>query len=245
MPADESLLVTTVNTKDFAKAGIKTMPTTLAQYSADLNKVKSAGVVQHPLDVPLAAAEGLSTYWYELTSAFGGQVLSSSYKPEFTSANSPGYKAMEWLVSAYKTGLVPKGNLGLLDSQGFSEDMAHNLTASVFSDYSGDVGTVYDVPSSSTVVGDVNYIPTPGANGPAPNLANPDGIGIPTEAKNVSAAVTFIKWFDQASNQAAFAGANGPSEVISGFPLPANVAGLTDLVKSGKVPGATELANAG
>ena len=242
MPADVSLLVTTVNTKDFAKAGIKTMPTTLAQYSADLNKVKSAGVVQHPLDVPLAAAEGLSTYWYELTSAFGGQVLSSSYKPEFTSANSPGYKAMEWLVSAYKTGLVPKGNLELLDSQGFSEDMAHNLTASVFSDYSGDVGTVYDVPSSSTVVGDVNYIPTPGANGPAPNLANPDGIGIPTEAKNVSAAVTFIKWFDQASNQAAFAGANGPSEVISGFPLPANVAGLSDLVKSGKVPGATELA---
>ncbi len=105
--------------------------------------------------------------------------------------------------------------------------MAHNLTASVFSDYSGDVGTVYDVPSSSTVVGDVNYIPTPGANGPAPNLANPDGIGVPAEAKNVSAAVTFIKWFDEPANQAAFAGASGPSQVIPGFPLPANVAGLT------------------
>ena len=90
----------------------------------------------------------------------------------------------------------------------------------MFSDYSGDVGTVYDVPSSSTVVGDVSYIPTPGANGPAPNLGNPDGIGIPAEAKNVSAAVTFIKWYEQAANQAAFAGANGPSEVISGFPLP-------------------------
>ena len=61
MPSDASLLVTTVNTKDFAKAGITTMPTTLTQYTADLNKVKASGVVQHPLDVPFAAAEGLST----------------------------------------------------------------------------------------------------------------------------------------------------------------------------------------
>jgi multiple sugar transport system substrate-binding protein len=243
MPSDVSLLVTTVNTKDFAKAGVKAMPTTLAQYSADLDKIKTAGVVPHPLDVPLAAAEGLSTYWYELTAAFGGQVLSSSYKPEFTSPSSPGYKAMEWIVSAYKSGLIPKGNLDLEDYQGFDDDQAHNLTASVFSDYSGDVGTIYDVPSSSTVVGDVSYIPTPGAKGPAPNLANPDGIGIPAEAKNVSAAVTFIRWYDEPANQAAFAGANGPSEVISGFPLPANDAGLADLVKSGKVPGAAELAN--
>ena len=243
MPSDASLLVTTVNTKDFAKAGITTMPKTLAQYSADLNQVKAKGIVQHPLDVPFSAAEGLSTYWYELTAAYGGQVLSSTYKPEFTSPTSAGYKAMEWLVSAYKSGLVPKGNLDLIDEQGFTIDQAHNLTASVFSDYSGDVGSIYDVPSSSTVVGNVSYIPTPGATGPAPNLANPDGIGIPAEAKNVSAAVTFIKWYDEPANQAAFAGANGASEVISGYPLPANDAGLADLVKSGKVAGAAELAS--
>ena len=91
-------------------------------------------------------------------------MLSSSFKPLFTSPSSAGYKAMEWLVSAYQSGLVPKGNLDLEDYQGFMDDQAHNLTASVFSDYSGDVGTVYDVPSSSTVVGDVSYIPTPGAN---------------------------------------------------------------------------------
>ena len=36
MPSDASLLVTDVNTKDFAKAGITTMPTTFAQYQADL-----------------------------------------------------------------------------------------------------------------------------------------------------------------------------------------------------------------
>ena len=243
MPSDASLLVTTVNTKDFAKAGITSMPTTLARYTADLNALKAKGVVPTPLDIPFAAAEGLSTYWYETTAAFGGQVLSSSYQPEFTSPGSPGYKAMEWMVSAYKGGLVPKGNLDLEDYQGFAQDEAHNLTASVFSDYSGDLGTIYDVPSDSTVVGDVSYIPTPGATSTAPNLANPDGIGVPAEAKNVTAAVTFIKWYDEAANQAAFAGANGSKQVISGFPLPANVAGLNDLVKSGRVPGAAELAS--
>ncbi len=209
MPSDVSLLVTTVNTKDFAKAGVTTMPTTLAQYETDLNKVKTAGVVADPLDIPFTAAEGLSTYWYELTAAFGGQVLTSSYQPEFTSPSSPGYKAMEWMVAAYKSGLVPKGNLDLDDYDGFTEDQAKNVTASVFSDYSGDVGTIYDVPSSSTVVGDVTYIPTPGASGPAPNLANPDGIGIPAEAKNVSAAVTFIKWYEEAANQARVRGSEG------------------------------------
>ncbi len=243
MPSDVSLLVTDVNTKDFAKAGIMKMPTTFSQYQADLTALQTKGIVAHPLDIPFAAAEGLSTYWYETTAAFGGQVLSSSYKPEFSSPSSAGYKAMTWMVAAYKDGLVPKGNLGLEDYQGFSDDEAENLTASVFSDYSGDVGTVYDVPSSSKVVGQIAYIPTPGVTGPAPNLANPDGIGIPASAKNVSAAVEFIKWYDEPANQAAFAGAKGASNSISGFPLPANTGGLAQLVSSGKVPGAAELAN--
>ena len=242
MPSDASLLVTDVNTKDFTKAGITKMPTTFAQYQADLNQIQSKGVVAHPLDIPFTAAEGLSTYWYEMTAAFGGGVLSSSYKPEFTSPSSPGYKAMTWMVDAYKDGLVPKGNLALDDYQAFSDDQAENLTASVFSDYSGDIGTVYDVPSSSKVVGDIEYIPTPGVNGAAPNLANPDGIGIPVTAKHVSAAVEFIKWYDGSVNQAAFAGADGPGTSINGFPLPANNSGLALLVASGKVPGAAELA---
>ena len=110
-----------------------------------------------------------------MTAAFGGGVLSSSYKPEFTSPSSAGYKAMTWMVAAYKDGLVPKGNLALEDYQGFSDDQAENLTASVFSDYSGDIGTVYDVPSSSKVVGDIEYIPTPGVTGPPRTWPTPTG----------------------------------------------------------------------
>ncbi len=81
---DVSLLVTTINEKAFRKAGITSTPTTLGQYQKDLQTLKSKGIVAHPLDIPFAAAEGLSTYWYELTAAMGGQVLSPSYKPLFT-----------------------------------------------------------------------------------------------------------------------------------------------------------------
>jgi multiple sugar transport system substrate-binding protein len=243
MPMDSSMLVTTVNEKDFKAAGITKNPTTIAQYEADLKAVAAKGIVKNPLDIPFAAAEGLSTYWYEMTAAFGGQVLSSDYKPEFTSPSSAGYKAMTWMVNAYKSGLVPKAALSEQDYQAFETDEAHNLTASVFSDYSGDIGTIYDVPAQSKVVGDVQYIPTPGVNGTGSNLGNPDGIGIPAQAKYVAAAVTFIRWMEEPANQAAFAGANGPADVISTFPLPSNRGGLTALVKSGKVPGAATIAS--
>src|SRR5690348_15405031 len=119
MPFDSSFLVTTVNKNDFAKAGITTMPTTLAEFSADLKKVGKANGMANPLDIQFAAAEGLSTCWYQTTAAFGGQVLTAQDTPAFTSPSSPGYQAMTWLVNAYKSGLVPKGNINTTDYQGF------------------------------------------------------------------------------------------------------------------------------
>ena len=108
----------------FAKAGITTMPATLDEYTSDLKKLQSAGVSAHPLDIPFAAAEGLSTYWYETTGALGGTVLDQDGKPQFTSPDSPGYKAAEWMISAIKSGLVPKGNINVTDSQGMQTLMA-------------------------------------------------------------------------------------------------------------------------
>ena len=241
MPMDGSLLVTTINEKDLKAAGVTKDPTTLTQYETDLKAIAAKTAVKHPLDIPFAAAEGLSTYWYEMTAAFGGNVLSANYKPLFTSPSSPGYKAMTWMVNAYKSGLVPKANLSYAGLPGARADQAHGLTASAFSDYSGDLGTIYNVASESKVVGQMKYIPTPGASGVGSNLGNPDGIGIPAEAKHVAAAVAFMKWMEQPANQAAFAGADGAKDVIQTFPLPANRGGLSDLVKSDKVPGAATL----
>jgi multiple sugar transport system substrate-binding protein len=243
MPFDSSFLVTTVNTKDFAKAGITTMPTTLSAFTADLKKVGTANGMANPLDIHFATAEGLSTCWYQMTSAFGGQVLTAQDDPAFTSPSSPGYQAMTWMVDAYKNGLVPKGNINETDYQGFTTEMAKNRVAAEMCDYSGSVASIYNVPSSSSVVNDTEYIPTPGATGVGGNVANPDGIGIPKTAKNVAGAVKFIKWFTNTENQATWAGLKGSSDVVSTFPLPARLSSFNLMVKAGNIAQASQLAS--
>jgi multiple sugar transport system substrate-binding protein len=242
MPFDSSFLVTTVNTKDFAKAGIKTMPTTLSQFSSDLKAVGKANGIASPLNIQLATAEGLSTCWYQMTAAFGGQVLTSQDTPAFTSPSSPGYQAMSWIVNAYKSGLVPKANINSTDYDGFTTEMAKNRVAATLCDYSGSVATIYNVPSSSSVVNQTEYITTPGASGAGQVVANPDGIGIPRNAKNVAGAVKFIQWFTNTENQAIWGGLKGASDVVSTFPLPSRLSSLNLLAGAGDIGQASQLA---
>ncbi|WP_329237424.1 extracellular solute-binding protein [Actinoallomurus sp. NBC_01490] len=241
IPFDASFLVTTVNKKMFAKAGVTTMPKTIDQYTQDLKQIKTKGVVQYPLNIPFAAAEGLSTYWYQTTGAFGGTILDGQGRPQFTSPDSPGYKAAQWMVDAFKQGLVPPGNINVTDSQGQQKLMAHGQVASVFGDYSGNVGSLYEVPSSSTVVKQVDYLRTPGVTGPGPNLSNPDGIGIPRTAKHPQAAAKFIQWFTEGANQADFAGLNGPDKALPSYNFPSRLSVVDQLAAKGKLIGGSSL----
>jgi multiple sugar transport system substrate-binding protein len=233
LPMDSSFLVTTMNVVDLRKTGVPSMPTTIAQFTSDLQRMRQTGVVPHPLDIPLQSQEGLSTYWYEATGAFGGRVLTAQHKAAFTSPSSPGYKALQWIVNAYKSGLVPPGNINMADYAALEADMAHNVTAAALSEYSGDVATIYNIPSDSKVVGQIQYIPTPTVSGrPGPNLGNPDGVGIPVTARNVAGAVAFIRWLDEPQNQALWAGADNGKDAIEGFPLPAETSATNVLARS-------------
>jgi multiple sugar transport system substrate-binding protein len=241
MPVDASFMVTTVNTADFTKAGITAMPKTLATYQADLAKLRARGVSAHPLGIPFSAAEGLSTYWYETTNAFGGSMLDASFKPLFTDPKSAGYRAFNWLVSAYKSGLVPRANINMADSAVQTNEMAVHRVSSIFSDYSGNIATLYDVPNSSKIVGQTEYIDTPGVNGPTGNLSNQDGMGIPLTAKNPGAAAEFIKWYISTENQANWYGLNGAKNGINGFTMPMRLSSLQLLIKAGKLPQGQQL----
>jgi multiple sugar transport system substrate-binding protein len=233
IPYDASYMVSTVNTDMFSKAGITTMPTTMDGYTSALQQVKSKGVVQYPLNIPFAAAEGLSTYWYQTTNAFGGTILDGKGKPQFTQRTSAGYQAAAWMVEAMKTGLVPPGNINVTDSQGEQTLMAKGQVASTFSDYSGTVGSLYNDKSQSSVVGRTQYIATPGVGKVAGNLSNPDGIGIPQEAKYPEAAAKFIEWFTSAATQEDFAGLNGPEKAWSAYTLPSHLSAVQKLATSG------------
>ncbi|WP_375484092.1 ABC transporter substrate-binding protein [uncultured Jatrophihabitans sp.] len=237
VPFDASFLVTTVNTAVFRKAGITTMPTTISRYTDDLKKIKAAGVVKYPLDIPFAAAEGLSTYWYQTTAAFGGSVLDAKQRPQFTATGSAGHRAAQWMVDAIRKGLVPPGNINVSDTQGQATLMAKGQVASVFGDYSGNVGSLYNVRDSSTVTGKVAYLRTPGVSATAGNVSNPDGLGIPKLAKYPQAAAKFIQWVTQPDVQAGFAGGQGSSRVLSGYFLPSRTAGVTKLIQAKALSG--------
>ena len=241
IPYDASFMVTTVNKALFAKAGITTLPTTMDAYTKDLQQIKAKGVVPYPLNIPFVAGEGLSTYWYQTTAAFGGTILDGKGKPQFATPDSAGYKAAQWMTDAIKTGLVPPGNININDAQGQQTLMAKGTVASIFSDYSGNVGSLYDVPASSSVVKQVTYLPTPGISGAGPNLSNPDGIGIPRQAKYPAAAAKFIEWFTSAQKQADFAGANGPDKVMPGYNFPSRMTGLSELTSKGKLTDGAQL----
>jgi multiple sugar transport system substrate-binding protein len=242
VPYDGSFMVTTVNTALLKKAGVTATPTTMDAYTAALRKVKSSGAAKYPLNIPFAAGEGLSTYWYETTHAFGGTILDGKGHPQFTDPSSPGSKAAPWMVDAVKGGLVPPGNINVLDSQGEQTLMARAVVASTFSDYSGLVGTLYNVPSSSSVVNKVRYLSTPGVTGTVQNLSNPDGIGIPKTAKYPKAAAKFVEWFTGAELQAQFAGLQGPDKAWASYALPSHLSAVQQLATGGKLIGGDQLA---
>ena len=242
IPYDASFDVVTYNKTMFKKAQIAD-PATMTDYTAALKKLKSTSVAQYPLNIPFAAAEGLSTYWYQVTAAFGGTVLDAQGKPQFAAANSPGYQAAAWMVDAFKSGLVPPGNINVSDSQGEQTLMAKGLVAITFGDYSGTVGSLYDVPASSTVVHQVGYLATPGVSGAAPNNSNPDGIGVPVTAKYPQAAAKFIEWFTSAANQADFAGLNGPDKAMPGYAMPSHVTAVDQLADKGSLIGGKQLSD--
>jgi multiple sugar transport system substrate-binding protein len=243
VPFDASFLTTTVNTELFSKAGITTMPTTIDEYTADLKQIKASGVVENPLNIPFAAAEGLSTYWYQTTAAFGGTILDAKGKPQFADPQSAGYKAAEWMVDALQSGLVPAGNINVSDTQGQATLMAKGTVASTFADYSGNVGSLYDVPDTSSVVNKVVYLPTPGVQGVGGNVSNPDGIGIPVTAKYPKAAAKFIDWFTSRDTQFAFAGGSGAENVLPGYFLPSRLSAVQDLTDTGKLAGGDVLSS--
>ena len=241
IPYDASFDVTTINKTMLAKAKLP-VPKTMDEYTQTLKTLKEKNIVQYPLDIPFAAAEGLSTYWYQAIGAFGGTVLDDKYKPTFADPASPGYKAAQWMVDALKQGLVPPGNINVTDTQGQQTLMAKGQVASVFGDYSGMIGSLYDVPDKSTVVHQVQYLPTPGTGGAGPNNSNPDGIGVPRTAKYPQAAAIFINWFTSAENQADFAGLNGPDKAMPGYALPSHVSAVQQLADKGSLIGGKDLA---
>jgi multiple sugar transport system substrate-binding protein len=229
VPSNSIFSVNAINMTHLNSAGITKVPQTLDELMTDMKAIKDKGTTKYPLGIPLIVGEGLSENWYQVTAGFGGPVLTKDGKPNFVDPSSPGYKALAWLVSAYKSGLVQPGAINQLGRDQRAQFAAGTISAIFGSFVSGQIESEMEDPAKSKVVGQARYM-SPGGVGIAPGFPGSDALGIPKTAKNRAGAVEFLKWFTNAKNQATWAGTN-PSTAITGYGLPASVAAYGEVVK--------------
>jgi len=185
--------ISAYNQKMFADAGITEAPATFDELTADLQQIKDKGVAENPLAVPMSATEGTATAWYLLTLAYGGQLFDADFAPAFTSPDSGGYKALQFMVDAVNEGYVSPGAVSLTDTQ--SDNRFTSGSAAVTLVGGPDEMVVANDPSQSKIVGDGSFMLVPGVDAPGPTFGLPEGLGILSTSEHQDAALAFIKWW--------------------------------------------------
>ncbi len=201
VPYSNDFRILIYNKAHLDKAGVKAAPKTPDELLAAAKAVKSAGIAEYPIGLPLSATEGTSTAWYLLTKAFGGDLFDKDFKPLFTDKNSGGYKALAFEIGALKDGLIDPAATGLKDVEVQEVFKAGKLTFDV-AGWAGNL-SVYSDPSKSQVANDVAAALMPSTTGKSRTFGLPEAVGIPTGAANAKAAQAFIAWLAEPQNEIA------------------------------------------
>lgn len=199
IPYNNDFRILIYNKKHLDDAGIAAAPTTPDEMLAAARAVKSAGIADHPIGLPLSATEGTATAWYLMTKAFGGDLFDADFNPLFTSPDSAGYQAMDFAVSALNEGLIDPSATGLKDVD--VQELFKNGKATF--DVAGWAGSiaVYEDPSKSKVAGQAHLALMVSTIGKPRSFGLPEAVGIPSNADNAGAAAAFIDWIQQAETQ--------------------------------------------
>jgi multiple sugar transport system substrate-binding protein len=219
--------ISAYNKKMFADAGISQPPATFDELTTDLQQIKDKGVAENPLTIPLSATEGTSTAWFLLTLAFGGQLFDSSFAPAFTSPDSGGYKALQFMVDAVDKGFVTPGAVSLTDTQ--SDNRFTSGSGAVTIVGGPDEIVTSNDPSQSKIVGQASFMLVPGVSGPGPTFGLPEGLGIMSTSTHQDAALAFLKWWEQPQTVLALQKSIGL--------LPCSTSAVKTLVDSSKLVG--------
>ena len=209
------------------KAGIKEIPNDAEEMLNAARKIKESGAEEYPISLPLSADAGTTTPWFMLTKSMGGELFDENYKPIFTDKESAGYKAMKWVMEAYKEELV---NPAAVDYQGTDVvDHYKNADGSIdIAGWSGNV-TEYFNEEKSSIANDVEVIKVPGANGKTRTYSLLEGVGIPSSSEHKEAAAEFIKYINTEEFLKTFFTDYGI------FPSSKKV--IDSLIESGELPG--------
>jgi len=219
--------ISAFNTKMFADAGIDQAPSTFDELTTDLQQIKDKGVAENPLAIPLSATEGTATAWYLLTLAYGGQLFDANFAPAFTTPDSGGYQALQFMVDAVNKGYVTPGAVSLTDTQSDNRYTSGSAAATLVG--GPDEMVVANDPTQSKIVGDASFMLVPGVDGPGPTFGLPEGLGIMSTSTHQDAALAFLNWWEQPETVLALQKSIGL--------LPCSTAAVQTLVDSGKLVG--------
>ena len=171
------------------------VPTTMDELLSAARAVKAKGASEFPIGLPLSVSEGAATAWYLLTKAFGGDLFDKDFKPLFTTADSAGFKAMQFEVDALKEGLIDPAATGLKDNEVQELFKAGKITF----DLAGQAGilAVYTDPAKSTVAADAHAALVPNVTGKSRSFGLPEAVGMPVSAENKDQLATYLTWMLQ------------------------------------------------
>ncbi len=197
VPYSNDYRISAYNAQMFEQAGIAASPTTFDELKADLKLLKDKGVSEYPLCMFMSPTENISTTWYLLTLAMGGQLFDTDSKAAFNDPNSGGYKALQFMVDVNNAGYVSPG----LFSPDTSSDtqFINGQCAVAISTGPALTGTAEDA-SQSKIVGQMKFMLVPGEEKPVASFGLPEGLGIMTSSEHQKAALAFIEWWMQADN---------------------------------------------
>ncbi len=207
VPYANDFRVLIANKDHLAKAGITKMPLTIDELLADARLIKSKGIVDYPLGVPLSPSEGTSTLWYLMTFAHGGELFDKDWKPLFTSPDSGGYKALQFYVDALKEGLIDPASTGLKDSDVHQMFMDGKVTFDLGVG-PGWVGAFEDK-TKSKIAGSTKVGLVPTVSGKTVSYGLPEALGIPAASEHKEAALAFVKWMTSKDEQMKLAAEQG------------------------------------
>ncbi len=221
LPYANDFRIAYYNTEHFEKAGITEAPETWNDVYSALKNIKEKGIVEYPYSMPMNADESATTSLIWMALAQGGK----AFNDDRTLNKDAVLTALQFVNRTVEEGLVDPAN-----KTASGMDAYRKLTAGEASFIVGPTSFVSRVndEKESQVVGKIQPILLPGADGPSPNtFALPEGVGVTKFSKNKDAAKAFVKWFNSPETQVQL------NQVQNAMPTRTSV--LQQLIDNGKL----------
>lgn len=215
------------------KAGITTPPQTFEELLDAAKAVKSAGILEHPIAMPLSVGEGTATPWFAMLRSSGVAVLDDQGKAAF---DEPASRAsLDLIHELYSGGLIDQGAVSMTDVQVSDQLIATGKTAISLSASPASL-VRYLADGSALADHELRFSHVPGMdNADGPSIGLQEGLGIPEASKNKEAAAQFVYWWMQQEQLIAMY--QKPDYGI----LPANKATLQALTDQDKLVGGEDI----